>query len=270
MALPPAPGAPLAVARDLIFAPLEAEGLGQRAARRIAEAIGLGLLDVGDRLPAESELAERFGIAPMTLREALALLREAGYIETRRGRGGGTVVRAVQPQLPAPDTRSQRLEKLSLGDLRDITDYREALEGGAAALAARRASIEHITELQTLVDAMADAADYATFRRLDRRFHISIAASTGSRRLTRAMGRIQAELREIFAATQHPDEGLGFTNGQHRAILGAVVQGESQAAQHAMITHVQSTGEYMIRLRLEFDEAHAARRAQGRLDPPPS
>lgn len=262
MAEPPFPGAPLTVARDLVFAPLEAEGLGDRAARRIAEAIGLGLLNVGDRLPGESELAERFGIAPMTLREALALLREAGYLETRRGRGGGTFVRAVQPQLPARDTRSQQLANLSLGDLRDITDYREALEGGAAALAARRASIEHITELQLLVDAMADAADYATFRRLDRRFHISIAASTGSRRLTRVVARIQAELREMFAVTQHPDEGLGVTNGQHRVILGAVVQGEVQAAHNAMVTHVQSTGEYMIRLRLEFDEARASQRNQ--------
>ena len=254
-----APGQPLQAARDLVYAPLQAEGLGERAARRIAEAIGLGLLDVGDRLPSESELAERFGIAAMTLREALALLRDAGYIETRRGRGGGTFVRAVHPQLPAPSTRSQQLAELSLGDLRDVTDYREALEGGAAALAARRASIEHITELQLLVDAMAEADDYATFRRLDRRFHISIAASTGSRRLTRAVGRIQAELRDVFSVTAHPDEGLGFTNGQHRAILGAVVQGDAQAAHDAMVGHVQSTGEYMIRLRLEFDEAQAAR-----------
>ncbi len=251
-------GASLGVAHDLVYAPLGVEALGEKASRRIAEAIGLGLLDVGDRLPAEGELAERFGISPMTLREALAHLRDAGYLETRRGRGGGTFVRAVNPQLPARSTRSQHLAELSLGDLRDITDYREALEGGGAALAARRAATEHITELAGLVEAMADAEDYATFRRLDRRFHITIAASSGSRRLTEAVARVQAELREMFIVTEHPEEGLGLTNGQHRAILGAVAQGDPDAAEKAMVTHVRGTGEYMIRLRLEADDGGAS------------
>jgi hypothetical protein len=64
---------------------------------------------------------------------------------------------------------------------------------------------------------------------------------------------VQAELRDVFSVTAHPGEGLGVTNGQHRVILAAVVQGDARAAHDAMVGHVQSTGEYMIRLRLEFD-----------------
>ncbi|MFC7764959.1 GntR family transcriptional regulator [Leucobacter soli] len=54
-------------------------------AERIASAISLGMLAVGERLPAEIELANQFGVAVATLRKALASLRAQGIVETRRG-----------------------------------------------------------------------------------------------------------------------------------------------------------------------------------------
>src|SRR5688572_29476008 len=58
---------------------------------RLVQAIKLGLVAVGERLPAERDLAERLRVSRVTLREAIAALREAGYLESRRGRAGGTV-----------------------------------------------------------------------------------------------------------------------------------------------------------------------------------
>jgi DNA-binding FadR family transcriptional regulator len=251
-----AAGRALAVAEEMVYAPLAAEDLNEMAARRIAEAIGLGLLEVGDRLPPETELAERFGIAPMTLRDALSVLRDAGYIETRRGRGGGTFIRSVHPR-PRTGAETPPLEELSLADIRDIADAREAVEGAAAALAAQRASSEHIGELQTLVETMAQTTDFDAFRRIDSRFHITLSVSGGSRRLTELVTRIQAELRGILAFSPHPAEGLGFTNGQHRAILAAVVKGDADAARASMVTHVRDTTEYMIQLRLSVGQGPA-------------
>jgi DNA-binding FadR family transcriptional regulator len=248
-----AQGRGLGVAEDMVYAPLAAEDLNEMAARRIAEAIGLGLLEVGDRLPPEAELADRFGIAPMTLREALSLLRDAGYIDTRRGRGGGTFIRSVHPR-PRTGAERLRLEELSLADVRDIADAREAVEGAAAALAAQRASSEHIGELQKLVETMADTTDFDAFRRVDSRFHITLSVSGGSRRLTEMVTRIQAELRGILAFSPHPAEGLGFTNGQHRAILAAVVNGDAEAARASMVSHIRDTTAYMIQLRLSVGQ----------------
>jgi len=57
---------------------------------RLAQAIKLGLVAEGDRLPAERDLAERLQVSRVTLREAIRALREAGYLESRRGRTGGT------------------------------------------------------------------------------------------------------------------------------------------------------------------------------------
>ena len=59
---------------------------------RLAQAIRLGLVSEGERLPAERELAERLQVSRVTLREAIRALREAGFLESRRGRSGGTFV----------------------------------------------------------------------------------------------------------------------------------------------------------------------------------
>jgi DNA-binding transcriptional MocR family regulator len=65
---------------------------------RLAQAIRLGMVAVGERLPPERELAEQLRVSRVTLREAIGALREAGYLESRRGRSGGTfVVRAGPP-----------------------------------------------------------------------------------------------------------------------------------------------------------------------------
>src|SRR5690606_21281443 len=75
-------------------------GLPHNVARQLETAIDVGLLSHGDRLPPESELAAELGVSTGTLRQALETLRQRGVIETRRGRGGGSFVRAVSKQAP--------------------------------------------------------------------------------------------------------------------------------------------------------------------------
>ena len=74
-----------------LIAPLGAAGRAEEIIIRISEAIQLGLLSDGERLPAEADFAQQFGVSPVTLREAIATLRERGLIETR---GVGPAVRS--------------------------------------------------------------------------------------------------------------------------------------------------------------------------------
>lgn len=53
----------------------------------IAARITRGDFPVGSRLPSESELAQDYGTAKMTVRRALAVLRDRGLIRTLHGRG---------------------------------------------------------------------------------------------------------------------------------------------------------------------------------------
>ncbi len=240
---------PLAAARALIFSPLGGEGLVEQAVRRLGEAIGLGLLEVGDRLPPEPELAERLGIAPMTLRQALAILREAGYLETRRGRRGGTFVRRAAPLAPARRAR-ERLRSLTVDDLRDLTDYRAVIAGAAAALAAERATQAELAALRTLVEQMAGLPGYAEFRRADAGFHLALASAARSPRLTAAETAIQAEVGELMTLIPHPPEALRVSNAQHRAILEAISRRDPEAARALMESHVRGTGDFLVGLRL--------------------
>src|SRR6266851_8359021 len=73
-----APPAVTTVRARTLFVPLDEGGRAETVARRLAQAIGLGLLLDGERLPAESQLASQFGVSPVTLREALAILRTMG------------------------------------------------------------------------------------------------------------------------------------------------------------------------------------------------
>src|SRR5262245_57417071 len=95
---------------------------------RLAQAIKLGLVTVGERLPPERVLAERLQVSRVTLREAIAALREAGYLESRRGRSGGTfVVRSTGRLTDRPVIDATELAR-EMGDtLHDALDFRRVL-----------------------------------------------------------------------------------------------------------------------------------------------
>lgn len=244
-----APLQPLDAARAVVFSPIGGQGLVEQAVRRIGEAIGLGLLEVGERLPPEGQLAVRFGIAPMTLRQALSILREAGYVETRRGRGGGTFVRRAVPPAPAK-AASARLRSLTVDDVRDLTDFRRLVAGASAARAAERASLAEIEELRSLVEQMAAAPPFPDFRRADSRFHLTIASAARSQRLAAAETQVQAELSDLLALIPHPPKALRLSNGQHRAVLEAITRREPEAAKALTEAHVDGTGDFLVGLRL--------------------
>ncbi|PXY14743.1 GntR family transcriptional regulator [Corynebacterium striatum] len=57
------------------------------------------VLKPGERFPTERELVQEFGVARMTVRHALDILQIEGLIDRKRGRTGGTFVRAIPPTL---------------------------------------------------------------------------------------------------------------------------------------------------------------------------
>lgn len=233
----------------VVFSPLTDAGLVEQTVRRLGEAIGLGVLEVGERLPTEPELARQLGIAPMTLRQALAILREAGYVETHRGRGGGTFVRRTKPPTPAPRAR-RLLRSLTVEDLQDLVDYRVAIATAAAALAAERASQGELASMRSLVEAMDKPSSYEAFRRNDARFHLSVASAAGSPRLTAAEASMQVEVGALMSLIPHPPEALHVSNAQHRAILEALSRRRPGPARALMEEHVRGTGDFLVGLRL--------------------
>lgn len=217
-------------------------------ARRLAEAIQVGLLEDGARLPNETDLASQLGVAPATLRDSLALLRQGGLVETRRGRGGGTFVRC-----PAEQSDSHLRAALAARSpqaLRDLADHREAIAGTAARLAAERALEADLRLLHEHHERLRDAPSRGERRRADARFHLEIAAASQSVRLTRAEMQLWAEVADLAWLPLDADD-LTPVVTEHRGILSAIESRRGELARRRAEQHVRNEMRRLLDLRLQ-------------------
>lgn len=207
----------------------------EETVERLLQAIRLGVVSPGERLPSERDLAARFGVSRVTLREAIRALQQAGFVESRRGRYGGTFVTAAPPK---PKRQSLR----QLGDsLEDVLTLRGVLETGTAEAAARRtlsgAEVEHLRQRL----AQCASAGHADYRRQDSRLHLAIAEVTGSPSLTSAVADVRMRLNELLDAIPLLAPNIEHSNDQHAVIVEAVLASDSGTARHAMAEHVSGT-----------------------------
>ena len=123
--------------------------LYEQIVQQIEESIVKGALKPGDQLPAERELAQRFGVSRTAVREAVKALREKGLVEAYSGRGtfitDGTS-QAVRQSLDLITKIGQPEGSHQLAEVRAI------LEPEIAALAAIRIQEP---ELATMREAVA-------------------------------------------------------------------------------------------------------------------
>jgi GntR family transcriptional repressor for pyruvate dehydrogenase complex len=179
-----------------LITPLAVLGRAEEVALRVGQAIQLGLLTDGEQLPPEANFAAQLGVSAMTLREALARLRQQGLVETRRGRAGGTFAR--RPTAPPLGLLRDRLRVTTLGELRDLTDEQGAVSGAAARLAATRASTVSVRRLLALAEQLSAAATPGARIMADGRFHIEVAIASKSERLTALEVALQTKLTELL------------------------------------------------------------------------
>ena len=237
-------------ARRAVFAPLDDGALRSEAVvRRVGSAIALGLLGDAEQLPAETELATMLNVSTVTLREALAELRERGLVETRRGRGGGSFVRASDDALA--DLAEARLDELGTTDLRELGDAHSAVAATAARLAAARASVRELSRLREIVDRLAAEPTTTGQRRADGRFYVEMAASAHSVRLTMHEMDLHLELGQLPWPPAHAPELLAEIVDAHRAVLEAVERRDAARARLLAEQHVDRRTLWSVDLHLE-------------------
>ena len=215
---------------------IQSERLYQQVVQQIEQGIVQGGLKVGDRLPPERELCERFGVSRTAVREAVKALREKGLVQSDPGRGtfvtNGTS-RAVRNSLDL----MVRMGRSDASD--DLVQVRGILEPEIAALAAVHITPEQIDLLQQAVQVMDSALDDAdTFVEADLAFHITLAKATKNVIIPALIDSIVDLLRE-------QRKGIFFTKGgpqrgqiHHKRILKAVLYHNATAARNAMRAHL--------------------------------
>ncbi|WP_033440463.1 FadR/GntR family transcriptional regulator [Saccharothrix sp. NRRL B-16314] len=220
--------------QDALFRPVRAGNAFEETVERLMQAIRLGVVGPGERLPAERDLATRLGVSRVTLREAIRSLQDAGYVESRRGRYGGTFVNSPLP-VPAPDRRVDPEE------LADALTLRAAVETGAAECAAARALGP--VERRNLVARLTECRDATVeeYRRKDSRLHLAIAEATGSPSLTAAVADARTRVNALLDRIPLLAPNLAHSNEQHDVIVANIVAGEPEAARRAMAEHLDGT-----------------------------
>jgi DNA-binding FadR family transcriptional regulator len=214
-------------ARAAVLAPLDAGGRSETVARRLGSAIALGLIEDGEQLPSESQLAATFNVSTVTLRDALAELRSRGLVETRRGRGGGSFVR-MSPSALRRLSREQ-LAEVGVSDLRELGDMRAMVAGTAALKAADRASPTELARLGDLVARMAGARNATELHRLEGRYFIEMAAAAQSARLTRLEIDLQGDLAQVMWRLR-PDRAAEAVARERAEVVDAVAHRDGERA----------------------------------------
>ncbi|WP_285621610.1 GntR family transcriptional regulator [Kineosporia sp. NBRC 101677] len=220
--------------RSAVFAPLGEVGRAVRVEQRLADAIRVGLLADGERLPSEQELATMLGVATVTAREALQALRDKGLVTTVRGRGGGSFVQ--RPHKLDEQVLAQRLAGMSRVELRDRGTLYRVILAGCAELAAEFADEQDVQELRELV-APPDREDVAAWRHLGIEFTLAVAALTQSARMTREMMRQEAEFGVLLRLSARTPQQAGE---HHANLVDALAKHDGDAARRIVQTQVDA------------------------------
>ena len=226
------PGPPRA--DPVVLRPLRTGNAFEETVERLLQTIRLGLVPPGQRLPAERDLATRLGVSRATLREALAALHAAGWVEVRRGRSGGTFVREGAPvpgagPLPSPT------------EVEDVLVLRRVVEVGAVEVAAQRSlSAAQRRELDTHL-RLAEAAPAEDYRRCDSRLHLALAEASGSPSLVAVVADARSRLNDLLDRIPLLAANLQHSNVQHRRIVDAVLAADPARARAEALRHVEAS-----------------------------
>lgn len=221
--------------RAAILRPARHGNAFEETIERLLQNIKLGLFGVGTKLPAERELAEMLGVSRATLRDALAELQKAGYVEVQRGRYGGTYVCSRSSAGPGS------YPEMDPAEVEDILTFRGVLEPAAASLAAKAtlspAQRRHL--LKTLAEVANAPANL--YRPKDARFHVAIAEMTASPSLALAVADVRSKVSDLLDRIPLLQPNLEHSNRQHQEIVDAILRGDDEEAFKVAQDHLQGT-----------------------------
>jgi DNA-binding FadR family transcriptional regulator len=214
------------------------ETLGDQVHRQLLAAIKVGKYAGQNRLPSEVEMAAHFKVSRPVLRQALERLRTAGIITARRG-SGNYVVEWSETSFSYDPLRS-------IPDIQKCLEFRCAVEGQAAATAARHRSPSQLDDIEETMRAFQAAISGGQAAvESDFAFHLAIARATNNpyfaRTLTALRAHISFGINLIHTLSTRPSAArLKEVLREHDRIVDAIRRSNPDAAQRRMTEHLQA------------------------------
>jgi len=209
-------------------------------ANKLLELIDSGVFPPGSRLPGERDLAKRFGVSRVSVREAEIAMQAQGRVEIKVGSGVYVLDRSNLPVYGLP----------KVGPF-ELTEARALFEGESAALAAPMITDKDLTHLEYLIDVMTGKAEGEfTADEADAEFHLTIARATNNHAILFVIDSLwkmrteAAQLQEVYKTVCTKDSS--HREDEHRVILNALKRRDSVAARTAMRAHFSRMTEALL------------------------
>lgn len=196
------------------------------ALEKLRTAIISGELMPNTRL-VERKLCGLLGVSRTIVRESLRQLESEGWV--------------INPPHKGPAVAS-----LSLDQATQMYEMREALEGLAARLCARRATAEQIVELEAAVDEMALAQTQRDLHRhLDaiKRFNEVLLNAAGNAILAELLSTQHLRLTRLRSLSLLQPQRAEVSVVETRRLVAAIKRGDEKAARLASESHIRKAAE---------------------------
>lgn len=217
------------------FKPVTPRTIADQVVEQLRYLITSGEYKPGDKIPGERDLAARMHVGRPAVREALRELKAHGLLVSGRGARGTTVANVRPAQLVAPlgDALGRGAERII-----ELMEIRSAIEIEAAGLAARRATIEDLHRLGTILASSTDDIS----QEQDVSFHAMIAEATHNPMFESAIREpvdlLHDHMAAILSVFYAEPGGAIALQQQHDAIRRAIRSGNEQKARQTMRHHL--------------------------------
>lgn len=212
--------------------------LADRVVENMVQAILDERLKPGEEMPAESKIAETFGVSKQVAREAVRQLSSIGLVHVQQGK-----ISRVKALNSEPLDRFFGLViRGNERRLRETNELRRVIETGAARLAAERRDPAGMIQLEAAIRQMeASLKDISGFTEADVAFHQAMAAATGNQMLAlqvEGLRPVMLQVSVIFTSRRRRSvEDWKATYGRHLAIYEAISAGDLEATTRAVDIH---------------------------------
>jgi DNA-binding FadR family transcriptional regulator len=215
--------------------PVKRRGLAEQIIGQLNDLIDAGTFAVGDKLPSEPELMEKFGVGRTTVREAIRVLAHAGRLEVRQG--DGTYVRAAR------EGHGELSDRLRSARVIEVYEVRRALELEIVRLSAVRREDDDLDRMQVLIDRLTAAADaddgHGAFLDADMELHQLLARSTKNQVLIDVHTTFASALREAVAEVTMLPGVMEACVARHERVLEALRQRDAGRAEEITAQYLQ-------------------------------
>lgn len=234
---------------------VRAQSASSRIVEQVRSALFRGELKSGDYLGSENELARKFGISRVPVRDAFKTLQALGIVEVKVGANGGARIAAGDPSRFA-DALAVQLKLVGIS-VEEMFDSQIAIEVMATELASKCATDADLQKLgdllinlQALSQKVLTRATTLRFTELSMQFHEALVDASHNRVLAAQFKALRFVLEPIYAR-RTSDAIAKRVVASHKSVLDAIKAGDAERACMLMRRRLQAVRAHQLMKTIE-------------------